>query len=51
MERPEYEDAEVTQDTVIPDMPAKENRLKEPSKTEFEKEMAAEDAKISAKRG
>ena len=31
-------------------MPTKEERLKEPSKADFEKEMAAEDRKIQEKR-
>ena len=50
MERPEYEHVEFTKDTVIPDMPSKEERLKEPSKADFDKEMGAEDAKIQERR-
>ena len=37
MERVEYEKVEFTKDTVIPDMPTKEERLKEPAKAEFDK--------------
>ena len=50
MARVEYEKVEFTKDTVIPDMPTKEQRLKEPSKPEFDREMAAEDVKINEKR-
>lgn len=51
MERQEYEKVDFTQDTVIPPMPSKEERLREPSKADFDKEMGAEDVKINERRG
>ena len=50
MPRVEYDKVEFTKDTVIPDMPTKEERLKEPSKPEFERVMGIEDVKINEKR-
>ena len=43
MERQEYEQVKFTKDTVIPELPAPKERLKEPSKADFDKEMALED--------
>ena len=40
LQRPKYEDIEFTMDTEIPELPAKEDRLKEPSKDKFEAAMA-----------
>ena len=50
MPRPQYEKIAFTADTVIPELPAKKDILKEPSKADFEREMAAQDAKIAEKR-
>ena len=53
MERIEYEKVDFSDPNaiVIPPMPSKEERVKEPSKADFDREMAAEDAKINERRG
>jgi len=50
MPRPQYEKIVFTVDTVIPELPAKKDILKEPSKADFDREMAAQDAKIAEMR-
>mmetsp|Transcript_5339 Transcript_5339/g.6557 ORF Transcript_5339/g.6557 Transcript_5339/m.6557 type:complete len:134 (+) Transcript_5339:432-833(+) len=50
MERIEYEKMNFTAETVIPDLPATKDRLKEPSKGEFDREMAEQDRLIQAER-
>ena len=50
MPRPQYEKIVFTAETVIPELPAKKDILKEASKADFDKEMAAQDAKITEKR-
>ena len=50
MERPQYEKIAFTVDSVIPEMPAKKDLLKEPTKNDFDRDMAAQDALIQDKR-
>ena len=50
MPRPQYEKIAFTAETVIPELPAKKDILKEPSKADFEREMALQDTKIAEKR-
>lgn len=50
MERPQWEKIVFTVDTEIPDLPAKKDLLKEPTKTDFDRDMQAQDAQISEKR-
>ena len=46
MERIEYEKVQFTEDTVIPELPAPKDRLKEPLKSDFERVMADQDRLI-----
>ena len=50
MDRPEYEKVAFTKETEIEEAPPLKDRLREPSKAEFDKEMATEDAKINERR-
>lgn len=50
MERPKYEKVVFTADTEIPELPSKKDLLKEPTKADFDREMAAQDALIQEKR-
>ena len=50
LERPHYEKIVFTAETEIPDLPPAKDRLKEPSKADFDREMTAEDALIAEKR-
>lgn len=50
MDRPQYEKKAFTVDTVIPELPAKKDLLKEPTKQDFERDMTAQDGLIQAKR-
>ena len=43
MERPVYETIKFTEDTEIPALPAAKERLKEPSKEQFDMKMAEQD--------
>ena len=46
MERKEYQKITFTEDTVIPELPAKKDLLKEPAKNEFDRDMAQQDQLI-----
>ena len=46
MDRPQYEKKAFTSASVIPDLPAKKDLLKEPVKAEFDREMAVQDEVI-----
>lgn len=50
MERPQYEKVAFTAESVIPALPAKKDILKEPVKSDFEREMALQDGLIQDKR-
>ena len=50
MDRPEYEKVAFTKETEIEEAPPLKDRLREPSKAEFDKEMATEDVKINERR-
>jgi hypothetical protein len=50
MDRPQYEKKAFTSASVIPDLPAKKDLLKEPVKAEFDREMAVQDEVIQKKR-
>ena len=41
MDRPQYEKIAFTTETPIPEMPAKKDVLKEPTKPDFDRDMAA----------
>lgn len=44
--RPKHERADVTAETEIPPLPAKENRKKQPEKKDFDNKMKALDVQI-----
>lgn len=50
MDRPKYEKIAFTAETEIPEMPAKKDLLKEPTKADFDRDMAAQDTLIQEKR-
>ena len=50
MERPQWEKIAFTAETVIPELPAKKDLLKEPTKADFDRDMAAQDNIIQEKR-
>lgn len=49
-ERPKYDHVEVTKDTVIPEVPAKADRLKQPSQEAFTKNMEEFESQVRHKR-
>lgn len=50
MDRPKFENVEVTPDFEIPPMPSKEERLKEPKKEDLDSDLKAIDQKINAQK-
>ena len=50
MERPQWEKKVFTAETEIPELPAKKDMLKEPTKADFDRDMAAQDNQIQEKR-
>ena len=50
MDRPQWEKKAFTAETEIPELPQKKDMLKEPTKTEFDRDMAAQDNLIQEKR-
>ena len=50
MERPQWEKKVFTAETEIPELPAKKDMLKEPTKADFDRDMAAQDTIIQEKR-
>lgn len=50
MERPQWEKKVFTAETEIPALPAKKDMLKEPTKADFDRDMAAQDNLIQEKR-
>ena len=51
MDRVEYGKMVFTAETEIPELPAKKDRLTEPQKVDFERDMKLQDEKIQACRG
>jgi len=49
-ERPKYENVQVTKDTVIPEVPTKADRLKQPSQEAFTKNMEEFESQVRTKR-